>query len=242
MKSNLDKDKWFLNKIKNKEISVKKNGEVFNNSTGRKIGSSQGDYIRIGVKDHEKNKIMIILAHRLVWIAFNGLIKDRSLQINHKDGVKTNNSLSNLELVFNKENVKHGYSIGLSSTSEKCKRKSSERMSGENNPLSKLSNDTVLKERIRFKNGKTSVKDLQKKYNLTLRTVKNFLMGITYKDIPEKCEQNLFSKVPGRKSKFSEKDVLRMVAMRKRGEAIKKIAEEFKTCRETVSKKTSHLM
>lgn len=48
--------------------------------------------------------------HKLVYMAFNGDY-DFSLQINHKDGNKTNNRLENLELVNQSDNVKHSYRV-----------------------------------------------------------------------------------------------------------------------------------
>lgn len=47
------------------------------------------------------------LIHRLVWMAFNGKIPE-GMQINHKDENRTNNKLSNLELVTCKENINWG--------------------------------------------------------------------------------------------------------------------------------------
>ena len=45
--------------------------------------------------------------HRLVWLAFNGVIPE-GLEVNHKDEVKTNNSLANLELVTRSQNCNYG--------------------------------------------------------------------------------------------------------------------------------------
>lgn len=44
--------------------------------------------------------------HRMVWEAFIGPIEGR-LEINHKDLNRSNNSLSNLELVTHQQNLKH---------------------------------------------------------------------------------------------------------------------------------------
>jgi hypothetical protein len=50
--------------------------------------------------------------HRLVALAFMPN-KDRSLQVNHKDGNKQNNKLANLEWVTVSENLKHAFKTGL---------------------------------------------------------------------------------------------------------------------------------
>src|SRR6266853_3339920 len=50
------------------------------------------------------------LAHRLVWEAFNGVISE-GVEINHKNGVKTDNRLENLELLTRSENLKHKFRV-----------------------------------------------------------------------------------------------------------------------------------
>jgi hypothetical protein len=46
--------------------------------------------------------------HRLMWQSFNGPIP-AGLQINHKNGVKDDNRLANIELVTPSENTRHGF-------------------------------------------------------------------------------------------------------------------------------------
>lgn len=58
-------------------------------------------------------------AHRLVAEYF--LEGDTSLEVNHKDGVKSNNVASNLEWVTKKENMRHCFDNGLSSVNKPVK-------------------------------------------------------------------------------------------------------------------------
>ena len=51
--------------------------------------------------------------HRLILETFCPCENSNNLQVNHIDGDKTNNCISNLEWVTCKENVQHGYRIGL---------------------------------------------------------------------------------------------------------------------------------
>jgi hypothetical protein len=52
--------------------------------------------------------------HRLVTIAFIGpLGHGHARQVNHKDGVKTNNNVGNLEIVSSAENHRHARALGL---------------------------------------------------------------------------------------------------------------------------------
>jgi hypothetical protein len=57
----------------------------------------------------------IAYVHRLVMEAFLGLNPDRK-EVNHIDGDKSNNKLSNLEWVTHSENHRHAASAGLSAT------------------------------------------------------------------------------------------------------------------------------
>lgn len=45
--------------------------------------------------------------HRLVWVAYNGSIPD-GLEINHKNEVRDDNRLENLELMTHKQNLMYG--------------------------------------------------------------------------------------------------------------------------------------
>lgn len=51
-----------------------------------------------------------IYMHRVVWQAFRGTIP-KGLEINHKNGVKSDNRLENLELVNRSENVLHSLAL-----------------------------------------------------------------------------------------------------------------------------------
>lgn len=53
-------------------------------------------------------KQVAVPAHRVVWQALHGAIPD-GMQINHKDGDRSNNRPDNLEVVTGAENIQHSY-------------------------------------------------------------------------------------------------------------------------------------
>lgn len=73
----------------------------------------EGGYLVVNL--WRNNKCRLVRVHRLVYEAFNGYIPpftnyghgDERMEINHIDEDKTNNKLSNLELVSHKENNAH---------------------------------------------------------------------------------------------------------------------------------------
>lgn len=91
--------------------------------------------------------------HRFVWECIIGVIPCDKV-VNHIDGIKTHNSIDNLELVTPKENTQHAYEIGLMKGSP-----------GENNSMSKLSNEQALDVISMCLNG-SSNKEIGIKYNL----------------------------------------------------------------------------
>lgn len=68
-------------------------------------------YLRIQLWNHQSCKFVGI--HRLVAIAFIPN-PDNKPFINHKNGIKSDNRVENLEWCTQKENIKHSYQMGLS--------------------------------------------------------------------------------------------------------------------------------
>jgi len=94
---------------------------------------NRSGYLR--VHPYRNGKAKSCFVHRLVCWAFNGPPPTMGHQINHKNGIKNDNRVSNLEWVTRDENVLHAYRIlGI---------KTGRVMRGEANPASKLTNDQV---------------------------------------------------------------------------------------------------
>ena len=106
----------------NEYVVVSPEGIFKNTHTGNlvKVGTDLAGYSKIFVRD-STNKYHGYIAHRLLALTFIGrpsrhLDKDYDeLEVNHKDGIKENNALTNLEWVTPKENIHHALSTGLMS-------------------------------------------------------------------------------------------------------------------------------
>ena len=130
--------------------SVSSTGLVRNNSTGRiTAGWSKSGYRKTRVTINGQRRTVRI--HRLVLETFVG--PGNGMEPNHKDGVKSNNRLDNLEWLTHSENQKHAYAIGLQ-----------KRLSGKSNPMfgKKLSVEARRKIRTANLGRKRTIEDRDK--------------------------------------------------------------------------------
>jgi hypothetical protein len=82
-------------------------GDVVSIKYKRPIGYLNEDgYSKVGVTFDGKRKDWSV--HRLVYFLFGEDYTD-ALEVNHKDGDKNNNNLSNLEMVTHSQNIQHAW-------------------------------------------------------------------------------------------------------------------------------------
>jgi hypothetical protein len=113
-------------------------------------------YSEVDLSISGKSKTVKI--HRLVAELFIPNSENKS-QVNHKNGIKTDNRAANLEWCTPKENVNHGIETGL------IKRK------GEENPCSKLTRREVQEIRQKYSSGNYSQRALAKEYSVNQRVI-----------------------------------------------------------------------
>lgn len=119
---------------------------------------SQKGYYRVGIDGRRT------FVHRLVAEAFIPN-PDNKPEVNHINGIKTDNNVQNLEWVTSGENQKHAYKRGL---------REPIRFFGELNPGAKLTNKQVEEIMEALKFGKRGIqKELAIKYNVSSSLISN---------------------------------------------------------------------
>ena len=124
-----------------------------------KLGKSVFGYMSLRVCIGKKGKIKSFLIHRLVAKAFIPNPENKPC-VNHIDGNKSNNKISNLEWVTHSENMAHAKSKGLS------KPPPLHIMRGSDNPNSPLKDEQVISMRDEYSIGNISQRALARKYNV----------------------------------------------------------------------------
>lgn len=127
----------------------------------RKICS--GGYIQAHRKRHPPQ----LMVHRLVWESVHGPIPV-DMQINHINGIKTDNRISNLELVTGSENTAHAYRFGLTDAI------------GEHNGRSKLTSAMVREIRL---DAHSTAALLARRYGVSAGTINAVRSGRTWSHV-----------------------------------------------------------
>ena len=118
-------------------------------------------------------KSVALTAHRLVAKAYIPN-PDNKPQVNHKDGNKQNNHVSNLEWCTAKENTQHAHDTGLAKV-----------VSGTGSPRSKLSEEDVwyIRANYRPRDKEFGTRGLGRKFNVSHTIISDVINNKTYKNV-----------------------------------------------------------
>lgn len=138
--------------------------------------NNQFGYPVVHLRNSSEGKSNKCLVHRLLAIAFIPNNENKPA-INHKNGCKTDYSLSNLEWVTDKENTHHAIALGLI-----VPPKNLSPMRGEGHVGSKLTANQVLGIR-EMRNSGYLYRDIAKAYDIHLMTVGKICRKVSWKHI-----------------------------------------------------------
>ena len=133
----------------------------------RKLQQTKQGYLKINLCENGKAKIFLI--HVLVARAFISNPENKP-EVNHKDGVKNNNCVENLEWVTRAENQKHAYRIGLNRGRR-----------GVESPRAKLTEEQVkfIRENYKAHDKEFGMLALARKFNVSPVTIKRAFCNST---------------------------------------------------------------
>jgi hypothetical protein len=156
--SNLGNVKSLIRKTKSKNNSLRiVNERILTQS------KSQNGYYRLCLKLNSTKGYFTI--HRLVAVSFIPNHENKP-QVNHINGIKTDNRVENLEWCTAKENIAHSYENGLSAIGVKKK-------------LSKLNDEIVLE----IRKSDLTQKKLAEKYNVSQPLISEVLLNKIWKHV-----------------------------------------------------------
>jgi len=126
-------------------------------------------YLRVSFHDQHGYKHYPI--HRLVAITFLGLPPD-GCEVNHIDGIRTNNHISNLEWITHQENVAHAISLGLRNHAH-----------GEGIGNAKLTEEQVRRIRQLYVTGDKTMTELGTMFEVDRKTVAQVVHWKTWRHV-----------------------------------------------------------
>jgi HNH endonuclease/NUMOD4 motif len=137
---------------------VSSKGNIFSKFTNKclKTGLNGAGYLQVTLYHHE-NPRKYFMVHRLVGKAFLQNTENKP-QINHINGIKTDNRIKNLEWNTRSENMSHAFKTEL------------QNIRGENHPRTKLVNTDILTIRKLLKEG-IAQKEIANLFNVSIRTI-----------------------------------------------------------------------
>jgi hypothetical protein len=142
--------------------------------SGRKMNTFRDSlgYVKLSLTHNGQMKQHTV--HRLLMLTWCPIENAHEREVNHIDGNKGNNDLSNLEWVTRRENMLHAHFVIKSWTHSQVK--------GEQINTAKLTEDKVREIRRLFKDGQT-FQDLAVKFGVTPSNISYIVRGLTWRHV-----------------------------------------------------------
>lgn len=162
-------------KIRKNSYAIEEDGRVWSKYAKKYMKTSidKDGYSTIALKN-DRNTYSRFGIHRLLMIAFFPIDNMEDMQVNHKDGNKQNNCLSNLEWVTCEQNLKHARDNNLNTTFGQ---------KGNKHPNSKISEQDAKVIIQIHKEGKTYKEILQVIPNATKSIINSIAHNRTWKHL-----------------------------------------------------------
>tara|TARA_B110000285_G_scaffold109230_1_gene123962 strand:+ start:627 stop:1118 length:492 start_codon:yes stop_codon:yes gene_type:complete len=141
------------------DLDIREDGSIYYNGIPKKFSKHSGGY----VVTQCDGKLQYV--HRLIAEKFIPNPENKP-EINHKDGNKTNNRVSNLEWNTSRENTLHAYKIGLVNNDSKRK----------------LTMEQANEVREKYKTGNYIQRELANEYGLTQQRIHQIVTNKSYID------------------------------------------------------------
>lgn len=199
------------------EITVSEDGIVRSLNTGKVFKQSRNEfgYINVSVPSGEKGKSVKRKVHRLVAQTFIPNPENKR-EVNHIDGNKENNHVSNLEWVTSKENKSHAWENNLYSAI------------GENHHDA-LHSEDFIRELCKMMEDGWRNKEIAEETGLSKDFISDIRTGRTWKSVS--CEYQI-SFI--RKDRLSKEKVLMVAELLEKGLDFKTISDETGASRQQV--------
>ena len=146
------------------------------NGISRAISDNGFGYKNVSVHILNAKKAKKLYIHRLVATLFLDKPSDDKTQVNHIDGDKSNNHVSNLEWVNPKDNIKHMHENGLNFNRK------------HHGSITKLPNEIILNAYLEVKMRWLGVAESAKKYGMPRTTLSSIMNKRSRRDVTDNCD------------------------------------------------------
>lgn len=160
----------------NTDYLISNTGRVFtkNKEKEKALQMDKGGYLKVNIQIFKITKRISV--HRAVYESFVGDIP-LGMQINHKNGDKTDNRVENLEVVTPYENTKHAWLTGLCKRQDRSGVKNPNHK-GELNPAAIHTEEEAKMVYALLKETKLAHRQIAEKLNLDTKFVENISKGL----------------------------------------------------------------